>query len=116
MGVKFLSKTLALAAAVLLTGAALGYAQSDTGRIEGSVTDSTGAVLPGVTVEVTNLATGVVDTAVTDEGGRYTVTGVKPGKYSVKVSLDGFQPAQTPEVTITVNLVARFDYTLKPGG
>jgi hypothetical protein len=116
MGSRFSRRAFALAAVVLLALAAPGYAQTDTGRIEGIVTDSTGAVLPGVTVVVTNLATGVAETVISDEAGRYTVTGVRAGKYSIKVTLDGFTPVETPEVTIAVNQVARFDYTLEPGG
>lgn len=108
--------SVALAVALLLGGAATGHAQTDSGRIEGVVTDSTGGVLPGTTVVVTNLGTGVSETVVTDEAGRYTVSGVRAGRYSVKVTLDGFTPAETPDVTLRVGQVARFDYTLKPGG
>ena len=55
-------------------------AQEQTGQIQGSVKDSSGAVLPGVTVEITNTSTGsVAATVVTDANGIYRVPGLRPG-------------------------------------
>jgi hypothetical protein len=74
------------------------FAQEQTGSISGTVTDSSGAVLPGVTVEAKSLATGAVAaTAVTDGAGVYRFIGLRPGKYEVTGKLQGFTPAKTAE-------------------
>ena len=57
--------------------------------LTGTITDTTGAVLPGVTVTATNHATGNVFTAVTDETGRYRVA-ARVGTYRLSVELAGF--------------------------
>ena len=116
MKIRGLWRGLAVLALAFLCGAVPVFAQTDTGRIEGIVTDSQGGAVPGATVVVTNVKTGIETVVVSDEEGRYVVTGVRAGEYSLKVSLDGFQTAETSSVVITVNQVARFDYTLQPAG
>ncbi len=64
-----------------------------TGNIEGVVTDTTGAVLPGVTVVVKNTATNVTREVVTDDAGRYRANALQPGVYEVTATLGGFQTA-----------------------
>ncbi len=66
-------------------------AQEFRGAISGTVTDSTGGVLPGVTVTVTNRDTGVLQTAVTDAKGLYQVLYLNPGVYDVAGELQGFK-------------------------
>jgi hypothetical protein len=66
-------------------------AQEFRGAISGTVTDSTGGVLPGVTVTVANRATGVAQTVVTDEKGLYQVLYLNPGVYDVTTELQGFK-------------------------
>ena len=61
-----------------------------TGSILGSVTDSTGAVIPKATVVVTNIATGVKSTVTTTSAGDYTVLSLIPGQYSVLAEAPGF--------------------------
>ena len=62
-------------------------AQQTEARIAGTISDQNGGVLPGVTVTVTSAATGAVRTAVTDEQGRYTITNLPPGTYTVAAEL-----------------------------
>ena len=62
-----------------------------SGQINGIVTDTSGGVLPGVTVEATNTATGAVRSAVTGADGLYTLPLLQPGVYNVKASLPGFR-------------------------
>jgi Carboxypeptidase regulatory-like domain len=68
---------------IMLWGAA--SAQTNTGRISGRVTDATGAVIPGVTVMITDEGTGATRAVRTDEDGLYTATNLRAGVYSVKV-------------------------------
>ncbi|HET7436553.1 MAG TPA: carboxypeptidase regulatory-like domain-containing protein, partial [Thermoanaerobaculia bacterium] len=70
----------------------LAQSQATTGVIEGIVTDASGAVLPGVTVAVHNLATNYESTLVTDSAGRYRGVLLPLGPYEVKATLDGFGP------------------------
>jgi Carboxypeptidase regulatory-like domain/TonB dependent receptor len=65
-------------------------AQQTEARIAGTISDQNGGVLPGVTVTVTSSATGAARTAVTDEQGRYTITNLSPGTYTVAAELSGF--------------------------
>src|SRR5439155_23184459 len=67
------------------------YAQGTTGTILGVVQDSSGAVIPGVSVTVKNLNTGITRTVTTDEGGRYTIPDLSLGSYEVEGQLPGFQ-------------------------
>lgn len=102
------------AAVVVLLIAAGALAQS-TARIEGIVTDNTGATLPGTTVTATNVETNVARTAVTGSDGAYTITPLAVGDYRVQFDLGGFQSKSVP-VTLTVNQVARIDTQLQLGG
>src|SRR5437879_12601035 len=67
------------------------YAQVTTGTISGVAQDSSGAVIPGVSVTVKNLDTGITRTVTTDEGGRYTVPDLTLGNYEVQAQLPGLQ-------------------------
>ncbi|HVF87235.1 MAG TPA: carboxypeptidase-like regulatory domain-containing protein, partial [Pyrinomonadaceae bacterium] len=78
---------------LLLSCACLGvvYAQAITGRISGTVTDPAGAVLPNISVVVTNEATSLARSITTDADGFYTVTNLPAGAYSVTVEQSGFK-------------------------
>ncbi len=66
-------------------------AQTPTFNIEGVVTDEQQAVLPGVTVTIRNVATGLTRTATTDSSGRYVFSGLPPeGRYELETELTGF--------------------------
>jgi outer membrane receptor protein involved in Fe transport len=97
---------------VLLPLTALAQA---TGQINGLITDTQGGVLPGVTVEVTNMDTGAVRTTVTGGDGLYTVPLLQPGNYSVKASLNGFKTAVREFVRVTVTETARVAFELEVG-
>src|SRR5262245_10614307 len=86
-----------------------------TGQINGLVTDIQGGVLPGVTVEVTNMDTGAVRSTVTGGDGVYTVPLLQPGNYSVKASLNGFKTAVQERVRVTVTETARVSFQLEVG-
>src|SRR5579862_8271699 len=80
---------------------ALVLAQTETGAIAGTVTDQTGAVVPGATVTVKNVATNAVRNATTNAEGIYAISNLPPGQYTVLVEQAGFTKVQR-EVEIAV--------------
>jgi hypothetical protein len=91
-------------------------AQSTGGRILGKVSDSTGAVVSGVSVNLTNVATGVARQATTNDAGDYTFIEVVPGNYRAEYSLQGFKKYVRDNVTVELNEVVTLNATLQPGG
>jgi carboxypeptidase family protein/TonB-dependent receptor-like protein len=89
-------------------------AQAVRATVLGTVTDRTGAVLPGATVNVTNTETGVVQSTVADSQGRYTVTDLLPAAYNVEASLSGFQTVVREGLRLVVGTQAVVDFTLGP--
>ncbi len=105
---------------VVLLGLAMAcstlMAQSTTsGAISGTVTDSTGAVIPGAQVDVKSLATNDVTPAKADEAGRYRAVNLTPGKYEVKVTSGNFA-AYRATVTVEVGRITDVDAKLAPSG
>lgn len=92
-------------------------AQEQTGQIQGAVRDTSGAVLPGVAVEVTNVSTGAVTaTVVTDANGIYRAPGLRPGKYEVLARLQGFTPSKTENIDLRLGQILTVDLALAVGG
>jgi hypothetical protein len=89
----------------LLTTASIAGAQTFRGGISGRVVDSTGAVLPGVTVTATNNATGVGRTTSTSGTGDFSLPDLALGIYKVEFSLQGFQ-TQTATLEVTVSRIS----------
>jgi hypothetical protein len=83
-------------------------AQTFRGSIAGRVADSTGAVLPGVTVTATNDATGLSRTTTTSTGGDFSVPDLQLGTYTIEAALQGFQTLRT-KVEVTVSQIASVD-------
>ena len=106
---------LALYTLALLAGASIVTAQESRGTLQGRVTDSSGAAVPGATVEVLNLATGVVTTSTTNEQGSYRAPLLNPGSYRVTVSLSGFSKFVSDQIELHVADVLTVDATLKVG-
>jgi hypothetical protein len=86
-----------------------------TGGITGIATDASGAVLPGVTIDVTSRDTGQVRTAVTGPDGFYTIALVNPGVYQVKATLPGFRTTVRDTITVVVNETVRADMQMQVG-
>ena len=97
---KLLSLALMLIVFALCAGRS--YAQFETSSIVGRVTDSTGAVLVGATVTVTNVDTNVAISRVTDKAGEYTVPALRVGVYRVVATMNGFNDAITENVHLMV--------------
>jgi len=102
-----------LVSAWLLPAAAA--AQAVTGTILGLITDSTGAVMPGATVTLTNTGTGLVRVVPTDSNGEFTAPSLPTGTYSIKAELSGFKTMTRPEVPLGVDQRVRIDLKLEIG-
>jgi hypothetical protein len=90
-------------------------AQSTFGTILGTVHDSTGAVVPGTEVTLTNTGTAASRTLETDAGGNYAFKNIDAGKYALTFMAKGFQKQSLPEVALTARETRRVDAELKPG-
>ena len=99
---------------VLATGTMFGQAGA-TGSISGTVTDSSGAVLPNVKVTVTNTATNQAYHTVTTSAGDYSAQSLSPGTYTVTAETAGFEKSKTNVFRLTVDPKIRLNLSLKPG-
>lgn len=102
---------------LLLAGGSLPVMAQGVGAIGGTVTDSSGGVLPGVTVTLNN-AQGTVggrQVTTTDERGAYQFPRLVPGTYSVKGELQGFRPTEQRELIVNADITARADLKLEIG-
>ena len=98
---------------IVLSTAAVCLAQSDTARLQGTVTDPQGNAVSGATVNVTSVETGRTSTATTNELGYYTVTALPPGNYRVDIAQKGFKKvSRTLELQVAQLGVADFQLTV----
>jgi hypothetical protein len=89
---------------------------STTGKVVGTVTDQTGAVVPKAEVQLLNSATNAMQTATTDGSGGYTFVNVVPGDYKLTVKMPGFRTTSVPSLTVEVNKSADMPIRLEVGG
>lgn len=105
-----------LVAALILATPLTGWAQTAAGSIAGVVKDSSGAVLPGVTVEASSPALiEKVRTAQTDAEGRYQVIELRPGSYTVTFTLEGFSTVRREGITLTTGFTANVNADMQIG-
>ncbi|MDA2926678.1 TonB-dependent receptor [Acidobacteria bacterium AH-259-G07] len=95
-----------------ITGTSLG--QTATGSVRGIITDATGGVIPGTSVILSNVMTGVETPAVTNDLGAYVFVNVNPGRYTLQVEMPGFKTVQI-ELVLSVNQTITQDLTLAVG-
>lgn len=93
----------------------MAQAQVTTGTISGVVRDSTGAVVPAVTITLRNLDTGTTRTVPTDEQGRYQALSLSLGNYEVQAGKEGFQSAVRRGIVLTVGREAVVSFDLQVG-
>ncbi len=105
-------RVLLLAMLVLTLGQ---FAFGQTAQVTGRISDSSGAVVSGAQVTVTNQATGLSRDSVTNGEGYFTIPLLPPGDYRLTVKKDGFKPVVRPDVALNVEQVARLDFTLEAG-
>src|SRR5437667_1851580 len=89
------------------------FGQSTYATVSGTVADSSGAVLPGVSLTATNNATGVVTTVVSNEAGAYNFASLLPGVYKVSAELPGFQTRSYTDVQLGNAERVRLNFTLQ---
>jgi len=107
-------KLFRLASALVLL-ASLSPAQTYQGRILGTVSDSSGAVVPGATVVVTNSATGISRSLKTGSTGEYVAPNLEPGPYTITAEATNFKKAEHPSILLEVAKDVRIDFKLSPG-
>ena len=101
----------------LVVGSAVVSAQTGASGIAGVVRDTTGAVLPGVTVEAASPALiEKIRTAVTDNQGQYRIIDLRPGTYTVTLTLSGFKPVRREGLELQANFTASVNAELQVGG
>ena len=106
-----------LATALLIAVASTAaFAQTNTASIIGTVSDASGAVIPGASVVVKHNGTGVEFTATTNEQGGFTIPAVDPGSYTVTVTLDGFKTAVLNNVIVNAATPTSVRARLEVGG
>ena len=102
---KFLTRGLGVALSLLLCASAV-YAQA-TAVMNGRVTDTSGAVLPGVTVTATQTDTGFTRTVTTDGDGGYVMPNLPTGPYRLEASLQGFRTYAQTGIVLQVGEIGR---------
>jgi hypothetical protein len=108
--------TAAALLALICSGFSSGLlAQTTTGRISGAVTDAGGALVPGVTVKITNEATQQPRSATTDSNGFYVVTNLPVGNYTVTVEHQGFKKATKTGYNLVADGRLTVDFALEAG-
>ena len=105
-------------AALMLVGLSapsLHAQRTSTQTIEGLVTDANGAVIPGATVTMANIDTGITTIVTTNETGNYRFSYVPVGNYSVRCELDGFKTQSVSGVRVETTAQVRTDFTMEIG-
>ncbi|HMC72286.1 MAG TPA: carboxypeptidase-like regulatory domain-containing protein, partial [Mycobacteriales bacterium] len=114
----FPAKVAALALLALLAlfpARADAQSQASNGSIEGTITDASGAVLPGVTVTVTNIDTGISQSVVTNEHGLFRAPLLPLGTYKVAAELQGFKRVEKTGITVSVGETAVVNAAMSVG-
>ena len=93
----------ALVASVFVAHSTMLWAQTTSASVSGTIQDSQGLVLPGVTVTITSRTQGNVLTAVTDDAGRFVFPIVRPDTYSLQATLQGFKTLERTNVVVNAN-------------
>ena len=99
----------------LFLSASKAFAQTDRGTLTGTVSDTTGAVIPGVAIEAKNVQTGAAYQAGSSETGNYTLAQLPAGTYELSALLPGFKKFVRTGVIVSVATVLRIDVRLEVG-
>ncbi|MGB9029037.1 MAG: carboxypeptidase regulatory-like domain-containing protein, partial [Acidobacteriaceae bacterium] len=102
-------------AGLFFIGIQFAHAQYEDGSLVGTIRDSSGAVVAGALVSVTNTATGIVEKVTTSGDGDYEFPSLRTGVYTVSATAKGFAEAVAQNITISVGSRQRIDLKLAPG-
>ncbi len=100
---------------LLLCSARPGFAQFESASVLGTVRDASKSLVPGATVVLTSVETGIVASTVSDGDANYQFLNVKPGSYEATASLPGFQTSRVGRFPVTVGSRQRVDFVLEVG-
>src|SRR5438552_3822753 len=107
--------SIAAAGLLLLISLPLESSAQVSASIGGTVSDPTGALIPGVEVAATNVNTGITTTQLTNEAGAYQMPSLQPGMYRLRASLPGFQTATRENIQLSQGQQVRFNFTMQVG-
>lgn len=105
-----------LGAALFFAVVFLAAAQQPTAQVTGLITDASGAAVPGASIEITGVNTGVTQRTTSNNSGNYVFPVVKPGRYNITTHKEGFDAMTRTGLELTVGQIARFDFALQVGG
>ena len=105
---------LCLSLALLFSLSLIG--QTVSGTIQGTVTDATGAALPGTTITIRNVDTGFQRVVVTNERGGYSAPYVPIGKYRIHAELSGMNPVEKSNIDVGLNFTRVIDFQMTVSG
>lgn len=100
---------------ILLLAASAAPAQTPTAVVVGTVTDPSGAVVPGVSVKITNLDTNIAQQGLSNEIGDFKIPFLHPGRYSLEATLPGFRTYKRDEFLLEVGQMLRLDIRMDVG-
>ncbi|MGH9783019.1 MAG: carboxypeptidase-like regulatory domain-containing protein, partial [Terriglobia bacterium] len=109
-----LQRVFCVLAIAALSSASL-YGQGVSAAIQGTITDSTGAVIPGAMIAVTNLETGLQRSVSSNNSGLYVLPNLPPGRYRVQVSQAGFQTSIREDIMLVVGQQQVLNTSLQVG-
>jgi hypothetical protein len=107
--------TLCLTLLLVTLAAGTATAQTQLGAIQGTITDQSAGVLPGVTVTATQIETGVSRSTVSNETGVYRIQSLDPGRYRITADLQGFRRAVRNDVVLSVGATLGVNFTMQTG-
>lgn len=108
-------RSLVFATCLLSLLAASAFGQLSSATLNGVVRDSSGAVIPRASVVLSNVDTGIERPSTSNESGTYVFVDITPGRYSLKVTAQGFSTKQVSAFVLAVNQTATIDVALAPG-
>jgi hypothetical protein len=110
-----IARVVAIVVGIALVPAS-GFAQLTRSAVSGTVKDTSGGVVPGATITITNIDTNAVRETVTDGDGFFRVGGLEPGQYKVSAALPGFATIEQSNVAVRSAAEISLDFQLKPSG
>src|SRR5437588_3395350 len=108
-------RRLVLCLGILIMSSVTAIGQLTTGTITGTVTDQSGAAVPGATVSLKNTDTGISRTVQTGENGKYDALSLPAGSYEISASLSGFQTMVHTGFSLAVGQNVAVDFSLRVG-